>query len=112
MQEAFYRLLRPQRFTADAAGADAVRDAARADLGRWRGVIAAALDGREYLAGDACTSADIYLCMLTRWCRRLPEGERYGDDPALAAHFRRVADRPSCRAAWEREGLDRDGEPA
>ncbi len=109
VQEAFYRAFAPGRFVDDDGRASVIAHA-NDTLAWWRERLAGELAGRPYLVGDACTSADLYLCMLIRWTRRMPEP--YWDDPVLAAYFRRIADRPSYREVWQTEGLDRDGEPA
>jgi len=42
--------------------------------------------------------------MLTRWGRRLDE--RWWDQPALGAYYRRIGERPSAQRVRELQGLD------
>ncbi|MBZ9799661.1 glutathione S-transferase family protein [Mesorhizobium sp. ES1-4] len=55
------------RYTTDAGGAKAVKQAAVAEMDRGFAVMDAALRGRDWLAGDAMSLADIYLVMLVAW---------------------------------------------
>jgi len=55
------------RYTTDAGGVAAVRRAAIAEMDRGLAVIDAALAGRQWLAGDRLSLADIYLLMLFSW---------------------------------------------
>lgn len=55
------------RYTADAEGAKAVKQAAVAEMDRGFAIVDAALAGREWLAGDRLSLADIYLVMLVAW---------------------------------------------
>ena len=109
VQPAFLRFFYPERYTIDPAASDGVQEQAIGELDEWRARLDAQLSARPYLLGDACTTVDLFACMLTRWGRRLPTP--WWSAPNLAAHFRRVADRPSMRRVWEIDELDRDGEP-
>ncbi|TPM35597.1 glutathione S-transferase family protein [Mesorhizobium sp. B2-3-4] len=55
------------RYTADAEGTKAVKQAAVAEMDRGFAVVDAALRGRDWLAGDRMSLADIYLVMLVAW---------------------------------------------
>jgi glutathione S-transferase len=55
------------RYTVDADGAKAVKQAAVAEMDRGFAVVDAALRGRDWLAGEAMSVADIYLAMLVAW---------------------------------------------
>ncbi|MGB3897360.1 MAG: glutathione S-transferase family protein [Mesorhizobium sp.] len=61
------------RYTTDAGGADAVKQAAIAEMDRGLAVMDAALGGRRWLAGERQSVADLYLLMLFSWH---PEVER------------------------------------
>jgi glutathione S-transferase len=61
------------RYTTDAEGAAAVKKAAVAEMDRGLAVIDTALAGRQWLAGDRLSLADVYLLMLFSWH---PEMER------------------------------------
>jgi glutathione S-transferase len=55
------------RYTTDAGGADAVKQAAIAEMDRGLAVMDAALGGRRWLAGERQSVADLYLLMLFSW---------------------------------------------
>ncbi|MER9298478.1 glutathione S-transferase family protein [Mesorhizobium sp. M0621] len=55
------------RYTADADGTKAVKQAAVAEMDRGFAVLDAALEGRDWLVGDLMSLADIYLVMLVAW---------------------------------------------
>jgi len=55
------------RYTADADGTKAVKQAAVAEMDRGFAVIDTALRGRDWLAGEAMSLADVYLAMLVAW---------------------------------------------
>ncbi|RUW58088.1 glutathione S-transferase family protein [Mesorhizobium sp. M7A.F.Ca.US.008.03.1.1] len=55
------------RYTADADGTKAVKQAAVAEMDRGFAVLDAALEGRDWLVGDRMSLADIYLVMLVAW---------------------------------------------
>lgn len=57
----------PARYTADPAGAEGVRDAARASLVELWGILEEALDPGPYLLGAERSAADLYLLMLSDW---------------------------------------------
>lgn len=105
VQPAFLRYFYPERYTTDEAVAPAVGARAATELGEARAFIERELArSGPYLLGERFSSADVFLLMLTRWGRRLPE--KWWDQPALRAHFARVFERPSVQRAWEQEGLD------
>lgn len=64
---ALLRYFYAQRYTADAHGIEAVKIAAIAESDRGFGVLDKALEGRDWLAGDRMSVADIYLLMLAHW---------------------------------------------
>lgn len=64
---AILRLYYADRYTTDADGTTAVKQAAIAEMDRGFAVIDTALRGRDWLAGDLMSLADIYLVMLMAW---------------------------------------------
>ncbi|MEJ6781752.1 glutathione S-transferase family protein [Aminobacter sp. Piv2-1] len=64
---AILRIYYASRYTADAAGAGAVKAAAIAELDRGFGIVERALAGRRWLAGERMSVADVYLLMLVFW---------------------------------------------
>ncbi len=99
VQTAFLRFFYPERY----GGGDASARAA-AELQELFAVLEGALEGREWLAADHRTGADLYLFMLTRWGRRLdpPAWEM----PNLRAHFERTLALPGVARMVEEQGLD------
>jgi glutathione S-transferase len=61
------------RYTTDAAGVEAVKAAALAEIERDFAVVEEALAGRDWLAGEGFSIADVYLLMLAHWH---PVGDR------------------------------------
>ena len=55
------------RYTTDADGTTAVKQAAVAEMDRGFAVVDAALEDRDWLVGDLKSLADIYLAMLVAW---------------------------------------------
>lgn len=70
---AILRFYYAHRYTADEDGKAAVKRAAVEEMDRGLAVLDAALAGRQWLAGDRFSLADIYLLMLFSWH---PEIER------------------------------------
>ncbi|MEZ2331449.1 glutathione S-transferase family protein [Mesorhizobium sp. RCC_202] len=64
---AILRLYYAHRYTADAGNLQAVKQAAIAEMDRGFAIIDKALAGRDWLAGDTLSLADIYLVMLVAW---------------------------------------------
>jgi glutathione S-transferase len=64
---AMLRLFYAHRYTADAGGVEAVKQAAIIEMDRGFAIIDGALEGHEWLAGDRLSLADIYLVMLVAW---------------------------------------------
>ena len=64
---AVLRLYYAHRYTADADGTKAVKQAAIAEMDRGFAVLDAALRDRDWLVGDGLSLADIYLVMLIAW---------------------------------------------
>jgi glutathione S-transferase len=93
----------PHEHTADAAGVDGVKAAARQQLEAMFDRIAAQLEGREWLLASGFSAADLFLLMLVRWGRAMPRPPR--DVPPLGAHAARVLARPAVQAALAAEGI-------
>lgn len=55
------------RYTADPDGIDGVKQAALREVDQAFAIIDAGLEGREWLAGDAFSIADVYLLMVAHW---------------------------------------------
>ncbi len=72
---AVLRFYYAHRYTTDADGTQAVKRLAVAEMDRDLAVIDAALAGRQWLAGERMSIADVYLLMLFSWH---PETERAG----------------------------------
>lgn len=93
----------PWQHTAYPATADAVKQAAGERLGRMFGIIAGQLGDGPWLLGDPFSAADLFLLMLVRWGRDMPNPPR--NLPRLAGHAERVLARPAVQAALAAEGI-------
>ena len=95
----------PERYTAEGADAEPVKERAEASLVRMRDFLEGELAaGGPYVLGERFSSADLYLWTSTRWGRRLEPKRR--DQPELGAHWRRVRERPAAQRVYEQEGLE------
>ncbi|WAS96732.1 glutathione binding-like protein [Nannocystis punicea] len=80
------------------------RRGARARLASRFAYLAARLEGREYLAGDAFTVVDAYAFITLRaWVLNLQE--RLDGQPDLAAYYARLKRHPAVCAALDLEGV-------
>jgi glutathione S-transferase len=105
VQATFMIAIYPERYTADPAGAAAVKSQATVALEGMRTFLEGELAaGGPYLLGDRFTSADLFLYMVTRWGRRLEP--KWWDGERLGTHYRLVGERPAVRRMREQEGLD------
>ena len=104
-QAAFLRWYYPDQYTSDAAGLDAVQEASVAELARVAEVLAAQIGDGPFLLGPQFTVADGFLKMLTGWSGDFEAGSRWSDNPAIAAHYNAVAQRPAAGAALVAEGF-------
>ncbi|PLP59450.1 glutathione S-transferase family protein [Mesorhizobium loti] len=86
----------PHRSTSDAAGIEAVKQAAVIEMDKEIGILEGALTGRNWLVGDSRTIADVYMLMLVCWYPDLDKARaawpnvervcaRLRADPMLAA---------------------------
>jgi glutathione S-transferase len=99
LQTTLFRLMYPEQFGGGAVGQVAATQAAgHFDL------IDRSLAGRDWLAGEHRTAADLFLFMLTRWGRHLeaPAWNR----PRIRAHFLRTLELPGVRRMIEEQGLE------
>jgi glutathione S-transferase len=99
-QTSMLRFFYPERY----GDTDAVRDAGARDAQRAFDVIEAALDGRDWIAADHRTGADLFLFMVTRWGRQLAPAA--WDRPRLREHFRRTLAVPGVARMIEEQGLE------
>ncbi|PWK70773.1 glutathione S-transferase family protein [Aminobacter sp. AP02] len=67
MYPAILRYYYAQRYTADPQGVEAVKVAAVCEFERGLGILDATLEGRDWLAGERMSVADVYLLMLAHW---------------------------------------------
>lgn len=95
--EAVLRRTYPERYTADPAGADAVRQAALAKLDQGFAVLEDAIGGGGFLLGERMTATDIYLAMMYYWHDRLRGGL-----PKCTAITRAVRAHPKVAPSWRR----------
>lgn len=108
VQPAFMAYLYSGRFTADEAGTAGVQQRAQAALVESRDYLERELGrGGPYLLGERFSSADAFLYMITRWCRRLEP--KWWDRPVLGAHYRLLGERPAIQRVRKQEGLDDSG---
>jgi glutathione S-transferase len=104
VQATFMHHAYPHRLTEDepaaaelAAGAGRALDAALDHIDSLLG------DG-PHLLGEQFTVADLYLFMVTRWCRRLPR--KAWSRPHVGPHYARMAERPAVARALAQEGIE------
>ncbi len=101
VQTAMLRWFYPERYGSDDEGVTA---AAGRDAGEAFDVLDRALAGRDWLAAEHRTGADLFLFMVTRWGRRLEPAA--WDRPNLRAHFLRTLALPGVARMLEEQGLD------
>lgn len=97
------RYFYPHRYTADAFGADAVKQASLDRKSFEWSVFAEALGNRPFALGDRLSAVDIYTAMLISWIEDLDEFcARF---PALRGLYHRVAEVPQIAKVWARHGM-------
>jgi len=99
VQTALLRAIYPERY-----GDGTVREVAEQELHRHFDLLDGTLAGRDWLAGDERSAADLYLFMLTRWGRRLDPAA--WDRPNVRAHWLRTLALPGVRRMVEEQGLE------
>lgn len=105
VQIAYLCYFQPHRYAAPEAHSQ-VSERARGDLVALRATAADELGDGPYVLGEAFSSADLYLAMMTRWGRRTENP--WWDDPVLRTHYDRIRARPAIKRVWEQEHLDDD----
>lgn len=100
-------VFRPERFTTDAASAEAIAAQGRASIRLGYADIEQRLSGRPWAMGDGFSAIDAYLLVFYRWGNRcgLPMRE---DFPEYARIMDAVRERPAVRRVVEREGVQID----
>ncbi len=88
----------PERYTTDAEGADAVKQASDGHMRRSFEVIEEVLRERQFICGDELTIADVYLAMLAQWG---PKSSLKG----VASVVSEVAADPVYGSLWKRHGF-------
>jgi glutathione S-transferase len=104
VQATFMHMAYPQRLVGDTPAAADLAAGAASALDAGFDHIDERLGEGPHLLGDDFTVADLYLFMVTRWCRRLPR--KAWARPHVGAHYARVAERPAVARALAQEGLD------
>ncbi len=104
VQAAFMDFGHPNRLVGDDSPAlGAVREGARARLDQAFDHIDASLGEGPYLLGPTFSAADLYLFMVTRWCRRLPR--KAWTRPNVGPHYALLSERPSVKRMLERQAI-------
>lgn len=98
-----YPVTWPAFLAADESGHEAVRAKGLARYNEVGAFLESQLAGRDWLAGDNLSVADIYLYMLKGW--EAYGSPHFGGD-ALDAHYARVGARPGVTRARELDDLD------
>ncbi len=104
----FAGIVRPERYTADAAAKETVKAQCRITLLKYFADIEKMLTGKTFAMGGQYTVCDPYLLVFYRW------GYRIGLDmkiefPQWTKHALRVASRPTVKRVFEIEGIKIDG---
>jgi glutathione S-transferase len=102
VQATFLHFSYPERLVAGDA-TEAVREGAARHLARELVHIDEQLGRGPYLLDDEFSAADLYLHMLTRWCRRLER--KAWTLPSVGPHYRLLSERPSVARMLEAQGL-------
>jgi glutathione S-transferase len=101
LQTTMLRFFYPERY---GGGGGDVAEVAAADAARLFDLVDRELDGREWLAGEHRTCADLFLFMMTRWGRRLEPAA--WERPNLRAHFLRTLALPGVQRMVDEQGLE------
>jgi len=94
VQATFMHYAYPERLVAPEA-VDAVKAGAEKHLTAALEHINEQLGEGPYLLGPSFSAADLYLQMVTRWCRRLPR--KAWSLPNIGPHYRLLSERPSVK---------------
>ena len=107
MQPQFIAVFGPARMVGAGASQellDQVKAGAQGVLAQQFDWIDGELAGHDYLVGNTFSAADLYLFMLTRWGRTLTPTS--WERPNIAAHYARLAARPSVARMLEEQGIE------
>ena len=97
------RLFYPDRYTADPAGAEAVKARATEMMAREFAIYAEALGTKPFILGNRMSAPDIYAAMLCSWVPDM--AALFAAHPNLARSYEAVLANPKIRAVWTRNGL-------
>lgn len=97
------RMYYPERYTAEPAGAAAVKSRAIAHMEREFDIYAEALGGGPFILGAPMSAVDIYAAMLATWAPDV--AALFARHPNLKIMHDRVAARPAIAAVWARNGM-------
>lgn len=104
VQATFMHFAYPGRLVGDdPVASSAVAEGAQRRLEEAFEHIETLLGEGPYLLGSTFSAADLYLFMVTRWCRRLPR--KAWTLPNLGPHYARLSERPSVARMLERQGI-------
>ena len=93
------RMYYPDRYSLDAAHAEAIKNKAIIDLNRDFDLFASGLGTGPFILGKQMTAADIYAAMLLSWSDDF--GKLMARQPKLKALYDAVAAHPKIRAVWD-----------
>lgn len=102
VQANFMHFAYPERLV-EADAVEALRAGAERYLMRELDHVDERLGGGPYLLGESFSAPDLYLFMLTRWCRRLPR--KAWTLPNIGPHYRLLSERPSVTRMLEAQGI-------
>jgi len=102
VQANFMHFAYPERLV-EADAADAVRAGADRYLRRELDHVDECLGSGPYLLGESFSAPDLYLFMVTRWCRRLQR--KAWTMPNIGPHYRLLSEHPSVKRMLEAEGI-------
>ena len=91
----------PERFAADAAGAQSIKAVARARV-RERLLLVERIAKGPYILASGFSLLDIYAAMFSRWKGTLGHEWRDANLPLLGALSDKVAQRPAIAPVWQR----------
>ena len=103
LQAPFRLWFYPSDGSDDPAHAEAVKSRARERIEAVWDRLDAHLAGRTFVAGDACSMADLFATMLMRWSRNMPKPATEWSN--LREYADRMRQRPSWAELYAREGL-------
>lgn len=96
------RLFYPERYTADAGGAGAVKARAVETMAREFAIYADALGDNPFILGNRMSAPDIYAAMLCTWAPDMKA--LFASHPNIGRMYDGVLAHPKIKAVWERNG--------